>query len=114
MDDNPVVIADLAGTIRFWSAGAEKLFGHSAAGAIGQSLDLIVPPDYRQAHWNGFRRAMESGTAQAEGQIGAFPVRLANGLVTPVTGRLTLIRQMQGRVIAAMVVFAEAPPQSVP
>ena len=105
MDDHPVVVADAAGVIRFWSPGAEKSFGYSAAQAIGQSLNLIVPAEHREAHWKGFRRAMASGTAQAEGQLGDFPVRLASGDIAAIPGRLTLVRQMEGRVIAAMVVF---------
>ena len=105
MDNHPVVVADAAGVIRFWSVGAEKSFGYSAAQAIGQSLDLIVPPEHREAHWKGFKRAIASGTAQVEGLVGDFPVRLANGDVNAVPGRLTLVRQKEGQVIAAMVVF---------
>jgi len=103
-----IVIADTAGVICFWSPGAETLFGHAAARAIGQTLDLIVPAEYQQAHWNGFRRAMESGAAAAEGQSGPFPVNRADG-GAPVHGRLTLLRGPHGRVTAAAVVFADAP-----
>ena len=39
--------------------GAEQLFGHTAVAAVGQPVDLIVPEHPRDAHWNGFRRAME-------------------------------------------------------
>lgn len=105
MDNNAVVIADPAGVIRFWSKGAEKAFGYSAERAVGQTLDLIVPPEYRQAHWIGFERAVESGAAGVEGLISPFPVRHACGDVAPAPGRLTLVRQAQGKVIAAMVVF---------
>jgi PAS domain S-box-containing protein len=108
VDDNAILIADPAGVIRFWSAGAEKAFGHTAGMAIGQTLDLIIPPEFHEAHWLGFRRAMQSGKAEAEGQRGPFPIRHADGGVREVDGTLTLLRQAQGRVIAAMVVF-EAP-----
>jgi PAS domain S-box-containing protein len=105
LDENPVVIADTSGIIRFWSPGAEKMFGHAAALAVGRSLELIVPDAHREAHWKGFRRAMASGTAEAEGQVGEFPVKLSDGQIASAMGRLTLVRQMQGKVIAAMVVF---------
>ena len=62
MDGVAIVIADRDGAIRVWTAGAERMFGYSAADAIGQPLDLIVPEDYRQAHWAGFNRAMAAGT----------------------------------------------------
>jgi PAS domain S-box-containing protein len=105
MEHNAVVMADPSGVIRFWSAGAEKAFGYSAAQAIGQTLDLVVPDEYREAHWIGFRRAVESGTAGVEGQITPFAVRRADGEVAAAPGTLTLVRQSQGKVVAVMVVF---------
>ena len=56
--NHAVVVADAGGTISWWSPGAEILFGHRAAVAIGQSLDLIVPEALRARHWTGFGRAM--------------------------------------------------------
>ena len=35
----------LDGVITSWNAGAEKLFGFSAAEAIGQPITLIIPED---------------------------------------------------------------------
>jgi PAS domain S-box-containing protein len=108
MDLDAILIADTAGVIRFWSAGAEAAFGHTAMQAIGQTLDLIVPLEHRQAHWKGFRRAIASGTAAAEGQPGSFPVRHADGGIAETQGRLTLVRRPDGRVIAAAVAFEPA------
>src|ERR1700689_5434045 len=39
--DHAIVVADVNGTITWWSPSAEALFGHSAAAALGQRLDLI-------------------------------------------------------------------------
>jgi PAS domain S-box-containing protein len=105
MDNSAVVMADQAGIIRFWSAGAEKAFGYSAAQAIGETLDLIVPAEYREAHWRGFRHAVESGAADLDGQTSPFPVRHADGAIAETPGRLTLVRRPQGQVIAAVVAF---------
>ena len=105
MNSHAIVIADAEGVIRFWNAAAAAAFGHAASDAIGQTLDLIVPEPYREAHWQGFRRAVASGAAAAEGQGGSFPVRRADGEIGEVPGRLTLVRESEGRVIAAMVVF---------
>jgi len=104
-NDNAVVIADAAGVIRFWSAGAEKAFGYASTHALGQTLDLIVPPEYRQAHWTGFLHAMASGTASVEGKAVPFPARRADGETAALSGRLTLLREPDGMVIAAMVIF---------
>ena len=56
-----VIAVDRDGVIRLWNRGAEALFGYTAAEALGQGLDLIVPERFRAAHWSGFRRALESG-----------------------------------------------------
>jgi len=109
MKDEILVLADRDGVIRFWSGGAERVFGYSAAEAAGTSLDLIVPPDYREAHWNGFRRAIASGAASFEGQSGPFPALCANGDILVIAGRLTLVRAPQGGVVGALVAFDSAP-----
>jgi PAS domain S-box-containing protein len=108
LENNAVVIADAAGVIRFWSVGAEKAFGHVAGQAVGQTLDLIVPPEHRQAHWTGFRHAMASGTAAVEGRAVPFPAHHAGGETSALRGRLTLLREPDGMVIAAVVVFEKS------
>lgn len=108
MDRNAVVVADVAGRIRFWSEGAEARFGYSTSEAVGQMLDLIVPPEFREAHWVGFRRAIAEGQAEAEGQPSPFPARHADGSVVATPGRLALVREPEGQVIGAMVVFTSS------
>lgn len=56
-----ILISDREGIIRFWNNGAEQMFGHTPAEAIGQSLDLIIPENLRSRHWDGYRRVMASG-----------------------------------------------------
>jgi PAS domain S-box-containing protein len=56
-----VVATDPDGIIRVWNPGAERIFGHRAVEALGQSLDLIIPERLRARHWEGFRRVMASG-----------------------------------------------------
>lgn len=56
-----IIFADREGIIRIWSAGAERMFGFTAADAVGQSLDLIIPENLRARHWEGYRRVMETG-----------------------------------------------------
>src|ERR1700728_1190410 len=101
MDGHAVVIADAKGVIQLWSRGAETLFGHPARDAGGQSLDLIVPAEYREAHWNGFRRAMESGAAKAEGEAIELPVNCAAGVMV-FPGTFRLLRDRGNAVIGAM------------
>lgn len=56
-----ILISDKDGIIRFWNRGAEFIFGHTAAEAVGQSLDLIIPENLRSRHWEGYRQVMASG-----------------------------------------------------
>lgn len=43
--DDAIVSKTLEGVILSWNAGAERLFGYTPAEAVGQSIDLIVPPE---------------------------------------------------------------------
>src|SRR5579862_551758 len=43
--DDAIVTKTLDGVIRSWNRGAERLFGYTAAEAIGQPIFLIIPPD---------------------------------------------------------------------
>jgi PAS domain S-box-containing protein len=59
-----IIATDRDGLITFWNPGAERIFGFTAAEAIGQSLDLIVPENLRARHWSGFRHTMATGTSR--------------------------------------------------
>jgi PAS domain S-box-containing protein len=43
--DDAIVSKALDGTISAWNRGAEKLFGYSAADAVGNSMRMLVPED---------------------------------------------------------------------
>jgi len=40
-----IITKSLDGTITGWNSAAERMFGYTAAEAVGNSIDLIVPPD---------------------------------------------------------------------
>ena len=40
-----IITKSLDGTITGWNPAAERLFGYSAAEAVGKNIELIVPPD---------------------------------------------------------------------
>jgi len=45
--NDAIITKTLDGTITGWNRAAERLFGFTAAEAIGQRIDIIVPPDRR-------------------------------------------------------------------
>ncbi|MEQ8853849.1 PAS domain-containing protein [Gimesia sp.] len=53
-----VISVDRDGRFVLWNPGAERLFGYTSTEALGESLDLIIPPQSRKAHWEGFYKAM--------------------------------------------------------
>jgi PAS domain S-box-containing protein len=69
-----IVAADAQGVIRFWNPGAERVFGFTAADAVGQSLDLIIPEPQRDRHWRGYREVVRTGQSRyGDGDILAVP-----------------------------------------
>src|SRR3989449_7360528 len=68
-----VIFADATGTIMRWNHAATALFGYSAAEALGQKLDLIIPDHLRAAHWRGFRAALTGGGLRAQGPPAPAP-----------------------------------------
>jgi PAS domain S-box-containing protein len=43
--DDAIVSKTLAGIITSWNKGAEKLFGYTAAEAVGQPITMVIPPE---------------------------------------------------------------------
>jgi PAS domain S-box-containing protein len=43
--DDAIISKDLEGVITAWNRGAQKVFGHSAAEAVGQSMRILIPAE---------------------------------------------------------------------
>ena len=109
-----LVFAEPSGVIRIWTPGAEALFGHPAANAIGQSLDLIVPPDYRERHWAGYCAAMEVADGIIDHSMFDIPAVHRDGSIIRVEVRLLVIHDSRNRMVGAMAVFVPADSSAPP
>jgi len=75
-----VIYADAKGLIAFWNKGAERIFGFSAAEALGKSLDIIIPENLRTRHWAGYDMTMRTGeTRYGAGDLLAVPALRKHG-----------------------------------
>lgn len=94
-----IVVADRQGVIRFWNAGAEATFGHTAAEAIGRSLDIIIPEQLRKRHWAGYSAVMVSGSTKYGTELLRVPALHNRGSRLSIEFRVLPLRNEQGAVV---------------
>jgi PAS domain S-box-containing protein len=106
-----VVLADVDGVIQLWNPGAERVFGHSAADAVGQSLDLIVPERFLAAHEAGRQRAVgDHEVHRAERPLTVASVRAdgsKDGVEIYVEISLSMLLDHHRRVIGTLAVIRD-------
>jgi PAS domain S-box-containing protein len=102
-----LVVVNRDGVVLLWAGAAEAMTGHLAESVVGQTLDVVVPPEYRERHWEGFGAAMATGTARAEGAAASIPVVCAGGGIRRFAARFTLLRDARGTAAGAAAVFVE-------
>jgi len=101
-----VLVVDTSGVIVTWSHGAAELLGHDEMLAVGSTLDLIVPEEFRERHWAGFHRAIAAGKSWIDGAAAVLPVTCGDGQVRQFAGRLTFLRDPNNTVVGAVAVYA--------
>ena len=64
-----VVAMSAEGDVIAWNGVAEEVFGWTAAEAVGRPMaDIIIPDQYRDAHWQGLRRYNTTGEQRVLGR----------------------------------------------
>src|SRR6187551_36235 len=92
------------GKIILWNPAAERVFGFTAADAVGQSLDLIIPERFRERHWNGFHQVMLSGQTRYGSEVLRVPALHKDGRALSIAFTVALVDSANdSRTIVAIV-----------
>lgn len=102
-----VVFADRQGVVRLWNRAAETMFGYSAAEALGQSLDLIIPERFRARHWDGYRQVMTTGVTSYGQRLLAVPAMRKDGERISIEFSIALLKDERGEVTGAAAVVRD-------
>ena len=94
-----VLICDHTGTVRYWNAAAERVFGFATTEAVGASLDLIIPERLRARHWAGWEETMRTGvTHYSAGQLLAVPAIAKGGAQISIEFSIQLVTAADGQI----------------
>ncbi len=103
-----VVYADAEGLIRFWNAGAERIFGFAAAEAVGKSLDIIIPQSLRQRHWDGYHKTMATGeTRYGAGDLLSVPAVRKDGSRVSIEFTVTPFHDAAGNMLGIAAIMRD-------
>jgi len=100
-----IIVADSEGRIGLWNPAAERIFGFTAAEALGSSLDLIIPERFRARHWAGYQTVMQTGQTRYGTEILRVPALHKDGQRLSIAFTVALLHAPDGRLsgIAAIV-----------
>lgn len=94
-----ILHTDRDGIIRFWNGGCERIFGFSAAEALGQPLDIIIPENLRARHHAGHAETIRTGhTKYGSGDLLSVPARRKDGTRISVEFSIIPVRDTAGAI----------------
>ena len=103
-----ILFADRDGTIRLWNAGAEAMFGWTAAEVLGRSMDFIIPERLRARHWDGWNRTMETGvTRYGAKDLLVVPALRKDGSTISIEFSIQLVRDDEGHIVGPVAVIRD-------
>jgi len=89
-----IIMIDGAGRIAFWNPAAEKIFGHTAAEAIGRELHpLLAPPRFQAAMAQGLAGFRSTGAGAAVGKTLELAALRKDGTEFPMELSLAAVRR---------------------
>ncbi|MBK3799166.1 PAS domain S-box protein [Azospirillum brasilense] len=103
-----IAYSDRDGVIRFWNAGAERVFGFTADEALGQSLDIIIPDRQRQRHWDGYDQVMKTGESRyGSGDLLSVPATRKDGTRISVEFTIVPLKDADGTMMGMAAVMRD-------
>jgi PAS domain S-box-containing protein len=105
--NDAIMFSDREGLIRLWNSGAERMFGHTQAEALGQSLDLIIPENLRGRHWEGYFRVMESGESHYSVDLLSAPALRKDGTRISTEFSMVLVKGDDGKVLGVAAIIRD-------
>ncbi len=98
-NSDAILFADREGTIRLWNKGAEAMFGHTAEEAAGNSLNLIIPENLRDRHWEGYHKVMGNGETRYGTELLSAPGIRKDGSRLSLEFSMVIVRDVDGSVL---------------
>jgi PAS domain S-box-containing protein len=102
-----VMAADAAGLIVFWNPACKRLFGHTEAEALGQSLDIIIPGRQQQRHWDGYHKTMQTGQTRYGNDVLRVPALHKDGHSLSIAFTVALLHSADGQISAIVAVVRD-------
>ena len=103
-----IILGDARGLIQLWNAGAETIFGFTAAEAVGQSMDLIIPERLRARHWSGYDYVMATGVSRyGQGELLAVPAVTKDGRTISIEFTIQMLRDAAGGVLGPVAIIRD-------
>lgn len=95
--DDAIVSKTLDGIITTWNAGAERIFGYTAAEAVGQHITLIIPKDMHDEEY------VIIGKVRSGQRVEHFQTvrRTKSGALIDISLTVSPVRDEAGRIIGA-------------
>jgi len=102
-----MIAADARGKILLWNPAAQRIFGFKEEEAIGQSLNLIVPERFRERHWTGYRRVMQTGRTRYGTEVLRVPAVHKDGHPLSIAFTIGLLHSEEGNIESAAAILRD-------
>lgn len=102
-----VIFADREGKVRLWNTGAEETFGYTAAEAVGQSLDIIIPEKHRPRHWEGYYRVMATGVTKYGRELLKVPALRKDGTRISIEFTIVPVKDEAGNMVGIAAIIRD-------